>query len=80
MHVSKLGDTYAVVLSEETLKRLGLKEGDEVEVRPAPAPSAVSSEERIEALHALRKYRGSLPAGYKFNREELYERGPDVED
>jgi antitoxin MazE len=82
MQVSKWGNSLAVRLPAKLVEQLGLKEGDEIEFRPAPGGNieVVKQPDRIEALRRLRKFRGRLPAGYEFNREELCERGSDVNE
>jgi antitoxin MazE len=78
MIVTKIGDSLAVRLSADDIARLGLKEGDEVEVEVKRVEPPVSPEEaqkrRDQALEALRSFRGTLPADFKFNREEANER------
>jgi antitoxin MazE len=75
MHVTKLGNGLAVRLSADEVERLGLKEGDEVEVS-AVAHGANDSTyaSRLEALKSIRQYRGSLPADFKFDRDEANRR------
>ena len=82
MQISKWGNSLAVRLPKALIERLGLKEGDEVEVRAATA-GALQVErkpDRLELLKGLRKYRGSLPAGFKFDREEASLRVPHERD
>jgi antitoxin MazE len=81
MLVSKWGGSLAVRLSEEDVARLGLKEGDEVEieVKRAEYSGPVDSNEAVMmrrelALERLRSFRGTLPADFKFNRDEANER------
>jgi antitoxin MazE len=78
MIVTRIGDSLAVRLSADDVARLGLKEGDEVEVEVKRAEPQASPEEaqrrRDEALERLRSFRGTLPADFKFNREEANER------
>lgn len=76
MQVSKWGNSLAVRLPANVVEALGLEAGDDVEihvegvrsfgVRKAPAPG--------ELLARLRKLRGRLPAGFKFDRLEANER------
>ena len=83
MQITRIGDGLAVVLTPELVERLGLKEGDEVEVLPVAKPSRRSQAEidgALEMLKGLRKYRGSLPADFKFDREWANSRGRDDED
>jgi antitoxin MazE len=81
MQISKWGNSLAVRLPAALVEELGLKEGDEIELKPVAehAFEVTKASGRIDLLHGLRKYRGSLPADYKFNREELYDRTPDRE-
>ena len=82
MQISKWGNSLAVRLPKALVEELGLKEGDEVEL-VARTARVLEIEKRFAAeklLSRMAKYRGSLPAGYKFNRVELYERRSDDED
>ena len=76
MIITKIGDDLAVRLSADDVAHLGLKEGDEVEVKRAEKTEAsegakVSPE---EWLMRMRKFRGILPADFKFDRDEANER------
>ena len=76
MIITKIGNDLAVRLSADDVARLGLKEGDEVEVKRAEKTEAsegakVSPE---EWLIRMRKLRGKIPANFKFDREEANER------
>jgi len=76
MRVAKWGNSLAVRLPTAVTDALGLKEGDDIEidvagarlleVRGKPAPR--------ELLARLRKYRGRLPADFRFDRLEAHER------
>ena len=76
MRVAKWGNSLAVRLPQGIVEALGLKEGDSIEVHvvgrwrfeieKAAAPR--------ELLARLRKYRGRLPAGFRFDRLEANER------
>lgn len=72
MQVSKWGNSLAVRLPAAVVNALGLKEGDQVagkrafQVAKAPGTR--------ELLARLRKYRGRLPASFKFDRFEANER------
>jgi antitoxin MazE len=75
MQISKWGNSLAVRLPKAVVDKLGLKDGDEVEV--------VAKDERRfevrrvmtreEALAHLRSLRGWVPADFKFNRDEIYD-------
>jgi len=75
MQVAKWGNSLAVRLPAKLVAELGLAEGDEIEVVKA-------SRERLEierkkdrqiAIEKLRKYRGLVPAGYRFKRSHAYD-------
>jgi antitoxin MazE len=73
MKVSKWGNSLAVRLPAEVVAKLGLKEGDEVDLRPSEINGIellrlASRRERIERLRELLKDR--LPEDFKFDREE----------
>ena len=78
MIITKIGDDLAVRLSADDVARLGLKEGDEVEVEVKRAEKAESLEEAEvspeEWLMRMRRFRGMLPADFKFDRDEANER------
>lgn len=76
MQISKWGNSLSVRLPKEVVEALGLKEGDDVAIAADnPHAVAVDRDRRIEeALAVLRKYRGRMPVGFKFNREEANER------
>ncbi|MCB1768630.1 MAG: AbrB/MazE/SpoVT family DNA-binding domain-containing protein [Candidatus Competibacteraceae bacterium] len=77
MQVAKWGNSLAVRLPASVVEALNLKEGDHIEIDVAG--------ERVfeirakpgtdELLARLRKYRGRLPADFKFDRLEAHERG-----
>ena len=77
MRVARWGNSLAVRLPKSVVETLGLKEGDAIEIHvvgarafeiaKAPTPKAL--------LARLRKYRGRLPAEFKFDRLEANERG-----
>lgn len=78
MKVAKWGNSLAVRIPTEVANAVGLKEGDEVQMHVAEKGRAFEVKKertREEALQELRKYRGLIPADFKFNREEVYERG-----
>ena len=74
MQVSKWGNSLALRLPAAVVEVLGLKEGDQVEVTVAtPESLAVHrSPTNREVLERLRKYRGLIPADFKFDRLEAY--------
>jgi antitoxin MazE len=76
MQVAKWGNSLAVRLPSAVVEALELKPGDNIEIQVvgeralevnrAPSPA--------DLLARLRKYRGRLPAGFRFDRLEAHER------
>lgn len=77
MQVSKWGNSLAVRLPASVVQALGLKEGDDIEIDVVGARrlEIKKTPEAKELLARLRKYRGRLPADFKFDRFEAHERG-----
>jgi antitoxin MazE len=77
MQVSKWGNSLAVRLPAAVVDALGLKEGDQVEIQVAgrKAFEVTRAPGERELLMRLRKFRGRLPASFKFDRLEANERG-----
>ncbi|MCI5048599.1 MAG: AbrB/MazE/SpoVT family DNA-binding domain-containing protein [Aquisalinus sp.] len=76
MQVSKWGNSLAIRLPASIVKLLDLKEGDEVNItvageRELGVDKKPSIEERLEKL---RRFEGSLPKDWKFDRDEANER------
>lgn len=78
MQVSKWGNSLAVRLPATIVEALGLKEGDEIELRAARARDreflVARPLTREDAIEGLRRLGWRLPRGFKFKREELYGR------
>ncbi|MBB5499612.1 antitoxin MazE [Paraburkholderia sp. MM5384-R2] len=77
MQVAKWGNSLAVRLPASVVDALGLKEGDDIEIYAEQSGAfSVSKKPTVaERIERLRKYRGRLPADFKFDRESLSERG-----
>lgn len=77
MRVAKWGNSLAVRLPTAVVEALTLKEGDDIEIHVAGARSfAVTKRSQArELLAQLRKFRGRLPADFRFDRLEAHERG-----
>jgi antitoxin MazE len=77
MQVSKWGNSLAVRLPRAVVDALKLKEGDEIEITVGGTRrfEVARDRGRERALARLRKYRGRLPAGFKFDRDQANERG-----
>jgi antitoxin MazE len=76
MQVAKWGNSLAVRLPTSVVEALELKEGDNVEIHVAGTRSfeVAKAPSARELLARLRKYRGRLPASFKFDRLEANER------
>ncbi|MGC1898616.1 MAG: AbrB/MazE/SpoVT family DNA-binding domain-containing protein [Pseudolabrys sp.] len=74
MQVAKWGNSLAIRLPRSVVEVLGLKEGDSIEIHVADRRS-FAFEISKQLLERLRKYRGRLPAGFRFDRLEANERG-----
>jgi antitoxin MazE len=72
MQVSKWGNSLAIRLPRSVVEALRLKEGDDVEITVAGMRRFEVSRDRRreEALKRLRRYRGVLPKGFKFDRDD----------
>ena len=72
MRVAKWGNSLALRLPRAVVEALGLKEGDDIEVHVAGR--RIFEIERLatpqELVRRLRKFRGGLPAGFRFDRLE----------
>jgi len=72
MQVAKWGNSLAVRLPALVVEALQLKEGDSIEIEVAGARrfEIKKAPGARELLARLRKYRGRLPAAFKFDRFE----------
>ena len=76
MQVAKWGNSLAVRLPRSVVEALRLKEGDAIEIHVvgAKAFEIDRSPTPRELLNRVRKFRGRLPAGFRFDRLEANER------
>jgi len=76
MQVAKWGNSLAVRLPRAVVEALQLKAGDEIEITVGGVRHfrIARDRSRERALASLRKFRGRLPAGFKFDRDEANER------
>lgn len=75
MQVAKWGNSLAVRLPAELVRALGLREGDEVSLRPEAGGFAIAREARPdEVLLQLRRFRGRLGAAGRLTRDAAHER------
>jgi antitoxin MazE len=72
MQVAKWGNSLAVRLPAAVVEALGLKEGDQIEIRIADVRTFEIQRDRSRqnALDKLRKLRRHLPPGFVFDRDE----------
>jgi antitoxin MazE len=72
MKVYKWGNSLAIRLPAAIVQILGLKEGDDVEIHVAGTRTVdvAQKSDRQEWLNRLRRFRGTLPADFKFDRDE----------
>ena len=72
MQVARWGNSLAIRIPAALVRQLGLKEGDEVEVRAIDARTLeiARMREREEALARLRAMAVELPPDWKFNRDD----------
>ncbi len=77
MQVSKWGNSLAVRLPTQVVEALGLKAGDDIQIEVAGRKAfEISKKPGARALLAqLRKFRGRLPADFRFDRLEANQRG-----
>ncbi len=76
MLVAKWGNSLAVRLPSAVVEALDLREGDDIEIDVVGARSFEVKRKAspLECLESLRKYRGRLPADFRFDRLDAHER------
>jgi len=76
MHVAKWGNSLAIRLPASVVKALGLKEGDEIEIRVAGERDFEISRDRSrdQAMERIRELRKPLPPGWQFDRDDAHSR------
>ena len=79
MKVAKWGNSLAIRLPAAVVDIMGLKEGDEIDVRVVGTGGIEIERSKglEEMLARLRKYRGIVPKDFKFDRLEANARGGD---
>jgi antitoxin MazE len=72
MKVCKWGNSLAIRLPAAIVEILDLKVGDDIEIRVAGTRTldVAQKADREELLRRLRRFRGTLPADFKFDRDE----------
>ena len=76
VQVSKWGNSLAIRLPASVVEALNLKEGDEIEIHVAGerAFDIARDQSRERALQRIRAFRKTLPADWKFDRDEANSR------
>jgi antitoxin MazE len=76
MQVAKWGNSLAVRIPATVVDAMKLKEGDEIEIQVAgPRAFDIAKKPGVKELLArIRKFRGRLPADFRFDRLEANER------
>jgi antitoxin MazE len=75
MRVARWGNSLAVRLPSDLVRKLGLKEGDQLDLVPGDGVVSVQRLPRAdEVLAALRRFRGTLPAADRLTRDAAHER------
>ena len=76
MKLAKWGNSIAVRIPAEVITKLGMAPNDEVRIEITGEHSfqITRDRRREEAIEKMRSMSFTLPDGYVFNREELYER------
>lgn len=77
MKVAKWGNSLAVRLPQEVVERMGLNEGDDIDLffNENSDLEIARNLRKQAALSAISKFGWKLPEGYKFDREEANSRG-----
>ncbi len=72
MRVAKWGNSLAVRIPKDVVEALKLEEGDEVRLTAAARGvlEVARKMSREEAIEQLRKFRGTMPKGFRFDRED----------
>ena len=76
MQVSKWGNSLAVRIPSTVVDALSLREGDDIELQVVTSRSweVTRTPSNRELLTRLRRFRGRLPDGFRFDRLEAHER------
>lgn len=72
MKVAKWGNSLAIRLPAAIVEALALKEGEDIEIGliGLRAFEVARKPSREDLVQRLRAFRGSLPEGFKFDRDE----------
>jgi antitoxin MazE len=76
MKIAKWGNSLAIRIPAEVVEKLGLTPDEEAVVNVTGENSfeVVRDRRRQEAIEAIRRLRVTVPDGFVFNRDEIYDR------
>lgn len=76
MRIAKWGNSLAIRLPKDLIEALSLKAGDELEIVDATRQrlAVAKDERRKNAIENMRARRWTLPADYRFDRDEANSR------
>jgi antitoxin MazE len=74
---AKWGNSIAIRVPADVVAKLKISPDEEAQIRVTGEFSfeVTRDRRREEAIKAIRKLARPLPPGYKFNRDEIYDRG-----
>lgn len=77
MKFAKWGNSIAIRIPAEVVAKLGISPDEEAQIKVTGEYSfeITRDRRRQEAIEAIDKLSRPLPPGYKFNRNEIYDRG-----
>jgi antitoxin MazE len=77
MKFAKWGNSLAIRIPAEVVAKLGISADEEAQFTVTGENSfeIIRDRRRQKAIEAIRKLARPLPPGYKFNRDEIYDRG-----
>ena len=77
MKFAKWGNSLAIRIPAEVVDKLGISPDEEAQIKVTGKDSfeITRDRRRVEAIETIRKLARPLPPGYKFNRNEIYDRG-----
>ncbi|MBU3699697.1 MAG: AbrB/MazE/SpoVT family DNA-binding domain-containing protein [Candidatus Kapabacteria bacterium] len=76
MRIAKWGNSLAVRLPLQLVEELNLKEGDQIDLIKGDSDTFLVHryDDPAELLRRIRRFRGRMPAGYRFDRDSAHER------
>jgi antitoxin MazE len=76
MKAAKWGNSLAIRIPADVVEKLGISANEELELKVTGESSfeVTRDRRRQDAIEAIRKLAFPLPEGYRFNRDELYDR------